>query len=151
MPTHTAVSHTVVSPSDADPHDFEIARDGDRNLAFKGWPIGYADTKEDAFRSSNTLRGVTVSVFATTNGNLVLQACRWSEKTVDNEMNRDETCSVGIFTPGDYYGDHPGGVAGALDWLREDAGGKLGPTSKAAWVQACHNWDKLEGEAVETV
>ncbi len=89
------------------------------------------------------------SIFATTKGNLVLQACRWSEKTADDGVDRDETCSIGIFVQEEEWGAT--GIAGALDWLREDAGGKLGRSSKAAWVKACGYWDKLKGQAVETV
>ena len=166
MAERTAVSPTAVSPSDVDPQDYVLERNGDRDLAFKGWLIGYAE--ETSAWSGDERRGVKVSIFATTKDNLVLQACRWSEdidgdEDVDAEevpiIESEETCSIGFFDPESNGGWSveddgewiPSGTDAALDWLRKDARGKLGPTSKAAWVQACENWDKLAGEGVETV
>ena len=165
MTSSTAVSPTAVSPSDADPQDYVLKRDGDRDLGFKGWRIGYAE--ESSSWSASETRGVKVSIFATTKQNLVLQACRWSEVEGDVDLNdedpladwveRKEDCSIGFFDPEDKGGwgekDEwiPGGIEHALDWLRKDARGKLGPTSKAAWVQACANWVTLKDQGVETV
>ncbi len=70
---------------------------------------------------------------------------------------RRSQCSIAVFDLDEIsFRDEDGvwqerGVAQALEWLRKDGGGKLGATSKAAWIQACENWERLENEAVEHV
>jgi hypothetical protein len=39
----------------------------------------------------------------------------------------------------------------AYAWLLADNRGKLGPVSKAAWVEACRRWPPLAGHDVEVV
>ena len=146
---------TTVSPSDAGPKDYVIQRDGDRDLVFEGWLVGYAE-ESSGLRKPNA-RGVQVSIFGTSQENLILQVCRWRTITAlsttssssDVLVGYDETYSTGVFVPSEKYGEV--GIEGALNWLRKDAGGKLGPTSKTAWLQACENWNVLEGEGLERV
>lgn len=39
----------------------------------------------------------------------------------------------------------------AVEWLKEDAGGRLGSASKAAWESACRSWPDLASDEVEWV
>lgn len=136
-------SPTPVSADEADPQEHRVERQGDRDLAFSGWLIGYAEdeTDPDGF---GTVRGVTVSIYATESDSLVLHTCRWEER---EDSERTSTCEVADFSEFTIQNT----ADAALEWLKEDAGGKLGPTSKAAWEQACDNWSKLADEEVERI
>lgn len=149
MPTTVPLSAptsppTPVSPDEAQPQEYLLERAGDRDLAFSGWLIGFGEQKTEPRYTSADLRGVTVSIYATDSDNLVIHSCRW-EKREDKERTSD--CEVVAFTEWSTEAN----ADAALKWLIKDAGGKLGPTSKSAWEQACENWSKLASKKVERI
>ena len=86
MPAPTDASPTAVSPEDGNPQDYVIQRDGDRDLAFTSWLIGYAEGSTAWYETQS--RVVKVSIFGTTKSSLVLQACRFNESSADDEVMR---------------------------------------------------------------
>lgn len=123
------------SSVESPPSAFLLRRDGDRDLSFNGWLIGFAEhgREED--------RGVAVSIYGTESEKLVMHACRW--ETYGGKKHYD--CNTKVF------GIQSWEIGDALDWLKKDAGGKLGQTSKAAWEEACENFPTLRGEEVESI
>ena len=135
----------AVNPTSTAAEEYFLQRDGDRDLVFAGWVIGHAqECRETHWRN---YRCVSVTLFATESDNLVIQACRWQEERADEEATPTKQelndCEVVVVDWG--LTNH------AIEWLKKDAGGKLGPTSKAAWVEACGNWEELKDEGVERV
>lgn len=126
-----------VSPTASQAQGFVIERAGDRDLAFTGWVIGHARECRDV--QSGRAWCVSVTLFATQTGFIVAHACRWQEVHADPRTIAAEQTDIQCST----FARESFLVDAVLNWLVEDAGGKLGPTSKAAWEQACENWEDL--------
>lgn len=122
----TGSNLATASPPDGDPRPFVVQRDGDRDLAFRGWLIGTGRYEFDA-------RSIDVAIYLTTGGRLVT----WTAWQAPSKTGR--------------AGASHETAAGALAWLRQQNKGRLGPASKAAWTQACTAWPPLEAEATERV
>jgi hypothetical protein len=119
-----------------EPTGFELERDGARNLAFRGWKIGFGSHGNGSQFEKDWTRGTKVRIYLTTGGRLVTSVSRWSHW----QGERSRFASAAHATP-----------EAALAWLVEDAGGELGVASKEAWEAACSKWSALEGAHVEQV
>ena len=134
------------SPDSAEPQEYILQREGDRDLAFSGWLVGYAEKtsdwqgwtiQRDDREMGHPRQGVSVAIYATSTNVLVIHVCRFTEYELGDE--RDQECSIGVFPFEEDFGfkvldEDP------LEWLKRDAGGKLGSTSKEAWLQAGRRW-----------
>jgi hypothetical protein len=119
-----------------EPTGFELERDGARNLAFKGWKIGFGSHGNGGQFEKDWTRGTKVRIYLTTGGSLVTSVSRWSHW----QGERSRFAAAAHAT-----------TEAALAWLVEDAGGELGVASKLAWETACSRWSELEGADVEQV
>lgn len=118
------------------PEDHRAKRDGDRDLAFSGWLLGKAEHGSGGTGPKEWTRGTEVWVYLTTGRRIVTAVRQWKRGQEDHNSYR----AAAHETPGD-----------ALLWLKNDAGGELGFSSKNAWEEACRAWQGLEGEDVERV
>jgi hypothetical protein len=125
------------------PEEFRIPRSDDRDLAFAGWRIGYAESEPIELLPGYET-GASVSIYLTVGKHLITHCIRWEER---DGKPRTEKHAVG----------HHGTLASyncacdALEWLKEDAGGRLGSVSKRAWTIACQTWPELADEEVERI
>lgn len=120
------------------PEPRNFAKDGGLDIAVVGaWTIGFGQTlaKRDAQSSQ---RGTDVEVLLTASGRLVTTRNSWT-RTVDGSREESQRSEVHE-TPD-----------GAYRWLVNDGNGKLGPASKAAWVQACRTFGPMAGLEFERV
>jgi hypothetical protein len=116
-----------------EPKKIRVYRDGDLDLTFKGWRVGWALTS----RYTNN-RGTEIRIWITEAGKIITGAYGWSQWQNEGESYRAEVHAY---------------PAEALVWLREDSntGDYLGPLSKEAWEEACKAVPSLEGLDVEMV
>lgn len=117
------------------PTDIRIERDGDLDVAFTGWPIGTgAHGAGGNAGTDGWTRGTEVTVYLATTGQIAIHVRQWTRWQGEHDRNRAGVANT---------------AAKALAWLREDAGGSLGPASKQAWEEACSNLPQLEGADVQ--
>ncbi len=106
--------------------DHRLRRDGDRDLAFRGWVVGRAGF---GFDFNTPINAPVVSIYATDSGRIVLHVESTERRIADARDTPEE----------------------ALEWLRLDGRGKLGRYSRAAWESACAAWPALAGHETERV
>jgi len=92
-----------------------VRRDGDRDLEFRGVLLGSGAMK------NGTWRGTNVDIYRTASGRYVMAVRAWTQWQGEHDSHRAAVC------------DTPEEV---LAWLRQDAGGALGPASKGALEEA---------------
>ena len=112
-----------------DPQQHRVARDGDRDLAFRGWLLGEGD------RSIPGGRYTTVEIYLTEAGAIVTSV-------------EQGTLGEGVGSARAAAHDTP---EAALAWLIDDASGELGPASKEAWEAAGETYPPIAEHAVETI
>lgn len=135
-----------VSPDSSDPSEYILERPGDRDLAFRGWVIGHATGRHNDPAATSASRCVSVTIFAVEGGTgLVGYACRWIEVRPRDGAEVTEHKNLECSTSAHRFQEYEE----LLEWLKADSGGKLGPTSKEAWVEACEKWEKLAGAKYE--
>lgn len=115
------------------PEELRVPRDGDRDLAFSGRRLA-----EETRTSRDETRGTTVAIYVTVGGNLVTAVQQWESKKGRRQV---AAARAAVHDLPDQ----------ALDWLKQDAGGELGPASKGAWESACRAWPELSALEVERV
>lgn len=120
----------------AEPRTF-IRPDG-LDIQIAGWRIGLGQIGVPGKGSSRSQRGVDVEIFVTEQGRLVTTRNAWT-RAPDGGSHHSQTSQVHE-TP-----------AAAYQWLLDDGKGKLGPASKAAWVQACQTLAPMSGLEVERI
>lgn len=118
--------------------ELSLVRDGDLDLRFRGWRLGAGEhgTGGNSGYSCDWTRGITVEIYITEGGNLIGHLRRWSKWQGEGGSHDCEVFS---------------GFEELVAWLREDAGGYLGPASKEALEQACGELPSLEDKLYETV
>lgn len=140
------------------PEKYRINRAGDRDLAFTGWLIGKATQPVSGSsivsdEGQSVDFGVDVCIYVTEAERIVTHSYRWTEFAARAEG--DDLFVDGFTGPhhreGDHNADWHDQVDSALDWLRDDAGGRLGAASKEAWTEACRRWPELTPHEVEDV
>lgn len=112
-----------------EPVDVRLAREGDLDLAFRGWHLSQEE-------HGGEQRGGRLSVYLTAAGLLVTSSCRWGLRG-----RAGTVCRAGVHAD----------PAAAVEWFRADAGGKLGPTSKELWEAACERLPALREWQTETI
>lgn len=116
--------------------DFEeehvLERDGDLPLRFWGDKIGTASHTRDGRRGEC---GTEVNIYVTSSGKLVTEVFQWNV-----EKSRPRRKAQAHSTPSE-----------ALAWLKQDANGVLGTTSKEAWLKACETYEPLAEFATEKI
>lgn len=115
--------------------EFVLDRDGDLPLRFWGDKIG--SSRRSRFAEKYGTRGTEVNIYVTSSGKLVTEVRQWQ---VHKDVKRQRRAAESHTTP-----------AEALAWLKQDANGVLGPTSKKAWIQACEAYEPLGPYAAEEV
>lgn len=116
--------------------EWRLERDGDLDLAFKGRVIGFGEHGNNNGPRSNWTRGTYVTLFRTVSNTYIARVHQWTQWDGESSVTRCAVSNAG---------------ADLLLWLKDDAGGKLGPASKEAWEDACSNDDTLEDLDVERV
>lgn len=115
-----------------------ITRQGDRDIYVDCWLVGRGETLADTRpRTGEVQRGTTVELRLTVGGFLVTTRTAWT-RTADEST---ESATGQVHSTPDL----------AYNWLIKDGKGKLGPASKAAWVQACGNVPPMKEFAYERV
>lgn len=132
------------------PDDFVLPRKHDRDLAFEGWKLAnarecvprdvFVKNSEGALKAQNGEHCLEVTVYLTKTQRIVTHVRRW--KQVGAEVLEEEHALA-------HHGTWE--VAEAIAWLKKDNSGRLGPTSKEAWVKACAEWPGLAPEAAEPI
>jgi hypothetical protein len=112
-----------------EPQQYRVARDGVRDLAFRGWLLGEGD------RSFAGGPYTTVEVYLTAAGAIVTSV-------------EQGTMGEGVGSARAAAHETP---EAALAWLIEDAGGELGPASKEAWEAAGSAYPPIAEHAVERI
>ena len=118
-----------------DPRDFRIPRTGDRDLAFRGWPLSHA---EERGGSPGAVHGVDIDIYMTAGLRLVGHVCQW---TLEEGRGLREAHRVAVHDT----------ALELVQWLKEDNAGFLDAPRKRAWIGACQAWPGLKREAVERV
>jgi hypothetical protein len=113
-----------------------LAVSSGRDVYTDGWTIGLGQI---AGGGQNSSRGTDVEIVLTAGGNLVTTRRSWTRSPDGNESGASATGAVHQ-TP-----------ASAYRWLINDGKGKLGPASKAAWLQACRTLPLMAGLEFEHV
>jgi len=113
-----------------DAKQYRVARDGARDLTFRGWLLGEGDRSMGA-----TGPYTTVEIYLTEAGAIVASV-------------EQGTMGEGVGSARAAAHDTP---EAALAWLIEDAGGELGPASKEAWEAAGEKYPPIAEHAVETI
>lgn len=116
---------------------FVLERDRDLPLRFWGDKIGsgvrqFVDDK-------GCDRGTEVIIYATSSGKIVTEVRQWTKRPIESE-SRSRRDAAAHERPED-----------ALEWLKQDGKGSLGPASKTAWLEACETFEPLKSYAVEDV
>lgn len=111
-----------------------VKRDGQLDLSFYGWIIG---SRMQA--TPRHEKGTQVRVYLTNGGHLVTAVKQWTDGP-DSEKKRVSRRAAVHESPSE-----------ALAWLIRDGRGRLGPSSKAAWGQACQAVPSLAQSGVELV
>ena len=120
------------------PEPRNFAKDGALDIAVVGaWTIGFGQTVAKSAPQSSQ-RGTDVEILLTAGGRLVTTRNSWT-RTVDGSSEESQRSDVHE-TPDAAY-----------RWLINDGNGKLGPASKAAWVQACRAFGPMAGLEFERV
>jgi hypothetical protein len=110
------------------PESFLLAQDGGRDIRALGWVIGKGSI--EAASNGPTRRGTIVTIWLTEGGQLVTHRESWK---------KGEPYKGRVFDGAEGTGRVNSSPATALQWLVDDGKGRLGPASKAAWVQACRS------------
>lgn len=118
-----------------DPRDFRIPRTGDRDLAFRGWPLSHA---EERGGPPGGLHGVDIDIYMTIGLRLVGHVCHW---TLAEGQAFKEEHHVAVHDT----------ALDLVEWLKRDNAGLLDAPRKRAWIGACQAWPGLKREAVERV
>ncbi len=128
------ISH--LSASLGPPREFLLSIQGGRDIHASAWLVGHGHV--EAPGNGNATRTLDVEIRLTPEGNFVVTRIN---RTVgaDSSVNQSSTGGVRS-TPAALY-----------DWLLSDAKGKLGPASKAAWVQACRTVPPMNGLEFERI
>ncbi len=148
MSAATTPTSTIHPLGDA--HEYRIPRDGDRDLTFQGWRLSQAKDCKDY----STFRSCTeVSIYLTHGKALVTHVRRWNE---DGDVSKDEKHAVAVHSPNDrdpdgYLLNFAGAADAAVEWLKEDNGGRFGTLGKRAWVDACQEYPDLKGKETERI
>ncbi len=131
------IAHLTAALGPPQPRNF--AKDGGLDIAVVGaWAVGFGRTLAAGNQQSSVQRGTDVEILLTASGRLVTTRNSWTE-TADG--SREESQRSEVYETPD----------GAYRWLVNDGKGKLGPASKAAWVQACRNVPPMSGLEYERV
>lgn len=115
--------------------EFVLDRDGDLPLRFWGDKIGTARRLHSGGPRGDL--GTEVNIYVTSSGKLVTEVHQWQES---QQISRNRRTAVAHSDPG-----------AALAWLKEDANGVLGSTSKEAWLKACDTYEPLAEHAAEKI
>lgn len=109
------------------PQPYEVSRDGGLDIVVAGgWTIALAQIGSGGGDPSTSPKGTDVEIILTEKGRLIPTRRTWS-RTPDGFSIVEQRS--GIFAT----------FQQIYDFLVEDGKGRLGPASKAAWVQACRN------------
>jgi hypothetical protein len=131
------------STASGGPELIRIRRDRDRDMEFQGWRIGSGETgtgPADRFGHPQAapdrerwIRGIEVTLFRTVGGQFAVGLRRWG--------------------PGgeEYHGVVHRSPEELLEWMKSDAGGKLGAASKQAWESACRLDPDLKAHETERI
>lgn len=114
-----------------------VVRSDGRDLEVVGWEIGVGRIGVGSADPSTWQRGTDVEIFLTAKGRLITTRNSWTRTP---QGRSDSQTSQFHETP-----------AAALQWLVDDGKGKLGPASKAAWVQACRTFAPMAGLEFERI
>ena len=131
-----------------------IPREGDRDLAFKGWRLSQVkDCQKTGGGAYIVDRCTEVSIYLTEGKTIVTHVRRWNERAGKPE---DMEHLVGVHSPNDRDDegmllDFPGAAESAVQWLKKDNGGRLGALSKRAWTDACSLCPELKDQEAERV
>lgn len=109
---------------------FTVRRDGDRDLTFTGILLGVGSMEAD------TGRGTEVRIYRTAGGRYVVAVTAWTAWEDERDSHRAAVCEA------------PEEV---LAWLRQDAGGTLGPASKKALEHGASEDPGIAGVLTERV
>jgi hypothetical protein len=145
MRVDVSSSRIDLSSSLGQPAEHLLPREGDRDLAFTGWLVGEAQqvigTRFMRADGSDPYRKIVdVQIFVTPGGAIVT-ACRRFEQPLDASAARAESVTAAAHRK----------IEDAIAWLKNDAGGKLGPAGKTAWVNACRSVPELAAQEYERV
>jgi hypothetical protein len=114
---------------------WELDRDGDLPLRFHGHLLSYAE--HSTSKTSGMIRGTTVRIFVSGAGKIITSVQQW-----DGEEGSPPHRQAAA-----WHTD----TKSALEWLIEDGKGKLGKTSKEAWLKACDLLPELSACSFEYV
>ncbi len=132
-------------------YEHVIPRDGDRDLAFKGWRLSQV---KDCQEYTTGLKQCTeVSIYMTEGEAIVTHVRQWRERQAktEDEKHRVAVHSPQARDPGGFLLGRDGAVDEAVEWLKKDNDGELGTLSKKAWIEACRMCPPLKGHDVERV
>jgi hypothetical protein len=117
------------------PKEFLLSVQGGRDIYAPGWLVGHGHVEAPA--GGDTVRTLDVEIRLTPEGNFVLTR---TSRSSHREGGAAGSTGAVRSTP-----------ALAYEWLLEDGRGKLGPASKAAWVQACRAVPPMNGLEYERI
>ncbi len=117
------------------PKEFLLSVQGGRDIYAPGWLVGHGHVESP--RTGDTVRTLDVEIRLTPEGNFVVTRI---SRSSGPERNSAGSTGAVRSTP-----------ALAYEWLLEDGNGKLGPASKAAWVQACRTVPPMNGLEYERI
>jgi|GEM_PF-3190926 len=119
-------------------YETQFVLERDRNLPLRFWGDKIGSGVRQFEDDKGCDRGTEVIIYATTSGKIVTEVHQWNNDP--NGESRSRRDAAAHSRPED-----------ALEWLRQDGKGSLGPASKAAWLEACETFEPLKRFAVEDV
>lgn len=137
----TAMTRKDMIEELGEPKRYRVERDGDRDLAFRGWRIGEGSDGSGGTSgyAHDWNRGTDVRIYVTTGGNYVIYKRYWS--CWQGERERHEAAI------------HRSSTAALAAMRRTDCDYERGldRAEKEAWVEACGHYSGLDGQDVEQV
>src|SRR5690242_2914112 len=120
-PKQGLLAHIETLP-DAEPREYVIPRDDDRDLKFVGRKLS---READSLDSPQVTSHTEVTIYVTKGGKIVTTVRRWRD-TPEGKIISDK------LTTGVHYSGES-----AVTWLKADNNKALGSLSKKAWIAAC--------------
>lgn len=128
---------THLNNSFGPPQEFLWRIEDNRDIYAIAWRIGYGEARLPK-QPNGTERGTEVEIRLTPKGNLLTTRRAWTRRP-DGTMS-DSLTGQAHATP-----------MLALEWLKSDGHGKLGPASKMAWIRACENFPPMSDFRYERI
>jgi len=145
----TTDPYRPIGPPDADlvahltaklgpPNAYTFGRSGSLDLVVQAaWKVGFGQILVGSDDPSTAHRGTDVEILLTEGGRFVVTRRSWTQHPQGSEDSQRSQVCVAPYE--------------VLQWLVADGDERLGPASKAAWIQACQTVPAMAGLEFEHV